>query len=97
MDDISGIIEKTPAEYDRLLKTYQEVDFLNEELKNIQNYYDATVQEMKLRLEEKEMKATEVKESFMSFKREIAKAAEFSKSGKPIPPKVSRENSSSNL
>ncbi|PRP80692.1 hypothetical protein PROFUN_11651 [Planoprotostelium fungivorum] len=84
VDDLLGTIERTGTEQERVVKTLQELDFLNEELKNIQSYYDATVQEMKQRLEEKEFKATEVKEAFTLFKREIAKTAEHTKTGRCI-------------
>jgi hypothetical protein len=52
------------------------------------SYYDATIRDMKEKLEEKEHKANEIKEAFLEFKREIAKEAVHSKTGKGIPPKV---------
>lgn len=57
MDDLLGSIERTGTEQERVDRTLQELDFLNEELKNIKSYYDATVQEMRQRLEEKEVKS----------------------------------------
>lgn len=39
-------------------------------------------------MDEKEYKATEIQESFMEFKREIAKGAENSRTGKAIPQRV---------
>ena len=42
-------------------------------------------------LEEKEEKVESVREAFTNFKTEIAKAAENSRSGKPIPRKIIRQ------
>ena len=61
---------------------------LRDELKRLQQQYDRTAMEMKRRLDDKELKAREIKEAFMDFKREILKGAENSRTGKPIPPKL---------
>ena len=42
-------------------------------------------------MEEKEEKVESVREAFTNFKSEIAKAAENSRSGKPIPKKIIRQ------
>ena len=47
--------------------------------------------ELQARLEEKEEKVESVREAFTNFKSEIAKAAENSRSGKPIPKKIIRQ------
>ena len=39
-------------------------------------------------LEEKRQKAIECRDAFREFKRQVAKNAEYSRTGKPIPPKV---------
>lgn len=54
----------------------------------MQDYYSTTIGEMKARLQEKETKAQDVQDSFAEFKREIAKAAVNSKTGKSISLKV---------
>ncbi|CAK4081151.1 unnamed protein product [Aphanomyces euteiches] len=40
------------------------------------------------RLDEKETKANEIQESFMEFKREVARSAENTRTGKPIPKRI---------
>ena len=82
--------EKASVGEERVLKVFQEVDSLSLELRNAEDYYETTISEMNTRLEEKEAKAKDVKESFIEFKREIAKAAINSKNGKPITMKVNR-------
>jgi len=42
-------------------------------------------------LDDKEHKATEIKEAFVDFKREILKGAENSRTAKPIPPKLIKQ------
>ena len=49
---------------------------------------DALAMELQARLEEKEARALEIQRSFMDFKREIARNAENSRSGKPIPRRI---------
>ena len=53
--------------------------------------YDREALELQARLEEKEEKVESVREAFTNFKSEIAKAAENSRSGKPIPRKIIRQ------
>ena len=53
--------------------------------------YDREALELQARLEEKEEKVESVREAFTNFKSEIAKAAENSRSGKPIPKKIIRQ------
>ena len=45
----------------------------------------------RIRLDDKEHKATEIKEAFVDFKREILKGAENSRTAKPIPPKLIKQ------
>jgi hypothetical protein len=53
--------------------------------------HDREALELNARLEEKEEKVESVREAFTNFKTEIAKAAENSRSGKPIPRKIIRQ------
>jgi len=50
--------------------------------------YNTVAMELQQRLDDKETKASEIKESFDDFKREITKSAENSRTGKKIPPKL---------
>eukprot|EP00937_MAST-01D_sp_MAST-1D-sp2_P005888 g5888.t1 len=50
--------------------------------------FDRVAMELQGRLDDKEFKAQEISESFKDFKREIAKAAENSRTGKPIPKRI---------
>lgn len=55
----------------------------------MQEKFDQEAMEKQARLREREMKAAEVRDSFMQFKRDLAfKTAENSRTGKPIPEKV---------
>ena len=64
------------------------VDHACEQLRRSQAQYDRVAMDLQSRLDEKEYKATEIQESFAEFKREIAKGAENSRTGKPIPRRV---------
>ncbi len=72
-------IDKSAAEQERLLKILEDYRRSRAELKDIRTYFHNTIREMQNRLGDKEAKATEVKEAFLEFKREIAKEAENSK------------------
>ena len=54
-------------------------------LRQMQIEYDRSAYDLQTRLDEKEYKAKEIAESFREFKREIARGAENSRTGKPIP------------
>ncbi|CAM9330673.1 unnamed protein product, partial [Discosporangium mesarthrocarpum] len=54
-------------------------------LQEQQAEYDKVAIELQTRLDEKEYKAREIADSFRDFKREIAKTAENTRTGKPIP------------
>lgn len=60
-------------------------------LERDQESYDRESLDLQSRLEEKEEKVESVREAFTNFKTEIAKAAENSRSGKPIPRKIIRQ------
>lgn len=53
-----------------------------------QTQYDRIALDLQARLDEKESKVTEIQDSFLEFKREIAKNAENMRTGKPIPKRV---------
>merc|ERR1719240_830098 len=57
-------------------------------LRHMQVEYDRAAYDLQTRLDEKEYKAKEIAESFREFKREIARGAENSRTGKPIPKRV---------
>ena len=84
------------SENEKYLKVLDELDSLNDQLRNMHTYYDSTVQEMKSKYNEKWSKANEIRDSFSQFKREIAKASENSKTGKPLSEKASRSNQQMN-
>lgn len=86
--DLKDYPQKALVEKEKYLMCVQEVDRLDNELKNIHSYYESTISEMKVRLEDKVHKANEIRDAFIAFKREVAKDSENSKTGKPIPLKV---------
>ncbi|DAZ97261.1 TPA: hypothetical protein N0F65_009312 [Lagenidium giganteum] len=53
-----------------------------------QTQYDRIALDLQARLDEKESKVNEIQDSFLEFKREIAKNAENMRTGKPIPKRV---------
>ena len=56
-----------------------------ETLDKTNKMYDRAAMDLQARLDQKEAIAHEIHESFLEFKREIAKGAENSRTGKPIP------------
>jgi len=72
----------------RYYKCLSQVNELRDELTRLQQLHDKSSLEMKRRLDDKERKATEIKEAFVDFKREILKGAENSRTSKPIPQKL---------
>jgi len=75
----------------RFSKIMLQVQEWEHELQTIRSYYHHNVQDMKSKLQEKEAKGREVKESFIQFKREIAKEAENTRTGKKMSDKVISE------
>jgi hypothetical protein len=59
-----------------------------EQLRRVRAQYDRVAIDLQGRLDEKEFKANEIHESFRDFKREIARSAENSRTGKPIPKRI---------
>ena len=57
-------------------------------LHQTQAQFDNTAMDLQTKLDEKESKATEIRDSFVQFKCEIAIAAENSRTGKPIPRRI---------
>lgn len=53
-----------------------------------QTQYDRIALDLQAKLDEKEAKVTEIQDSFLEFKREIAKNAENTRTGKPIAARV---------
>eukprot|EP00002_Diphylleia_rotans_P021843 TRINITY_DN4261_c0_g2_i1.p1 TRINITY_DN4261_c0_g2~~TRINITY_DN4261_c0_g2_i1.p1 ORF type:complete len:631 (-),score=212.53 TRINITY_DN4261_c0_g2_i1:818-2710(-) len=81
--------EKTVQDQEqRYLKCLAGLDELRDELGKVKTQYDRASIELKSKVDEKDTKATEVRNQFMLFKREIALAAQNSRTGKPIPPKT---------
>jgi len=72
----------------RYYKCLAQVNELRDELSRLQQLHDKQSLEMKRRLDDKEHKASEIKEAFVDFKREILKGAENSRTSKPIPGKL---------
>jgi len=84
--------EKSVTDQDaRYFKCLAQVNELRDELRRLEGQYDKTAMDMKKRFEEKEKKATEIKEAFIEFKREIFQGAENSRTGKPIPLKLIKQ------
>jgi len=76
--------DKTANQEHRFHKILAQVQEWRNEYQNISNYYEETILDMKDKLEEKAAKGNEVKDSFMQFKKEIAKEAEHTRSGKKM-------------
>ena len=60
-------------------------------LKETQDQYNKMANELEEKLVEKKEKCREIRESFVEFKREVAKNAEFNRNNKPIPKKIIEE------
>jgi hypothetical protein len=61
------------------------------ELEEMKTQYNRAAMDLQARLDDKEAKGNEIRESFADFKREIAKSAENSRTGKTIPRKIIRQ------
>lgn len=72
----------------RYAETLAQVIRSKDELAATQSNFDAVAMDLQAQLDEKEAKASEIQDSFIDFKREIAKAAENSRTGKPIPRRI---------
>ena len=72
----------------RYLDCLTSVHETSQQLRRAQAQYDRIAMDLQGRLDEKEYKANEISESFAEFKREVAKGAENSRTGKPIPRRV---------
>jgi hypothetical protein len=72
----------------RYVKCLGQVVELRDELRRLEGTYDAMATEMRQRLGDKAAKAVEIREAFLEFKREIFRASENSRTGKPIPAKL---------
>ena len=75
----------------RYSETLASVIRAKDDLAATQSHYDAIAMDLQARLDEKEAKASEIQDSFIDFKREIAKAAENSRTGKPIPRRIIKQ------
>ncbi|CEM07866.1 unnamed protein product [Vitrella brassicaformis CCMP3155] len=75
----------TEAKYTNVL---HHVHGVRLKLRQIQVRAARMSEELKNKLEEKRQKAIECRDAFREFKRQVAKNAEYSRTGKPIPPKV---------
>lgn len=64
---------------------------LQEERERVDAHYHTTVFDMKAALEERIRRAEDIAAAFKHFKREVALAAEHTKTGKPIPSKQLRQ------
>ena len=72
----------------RYQETLKQVIAAKEVLTKLQNNYNRQAVELQERFDDKDATATEIADSFMEFKREIARAAENSRTGKSIPRKI---------
>eukprot|EP00877_Chromochloris_zofingiensis_P012618 jgi/Chrzof1/760/Cz01g27190.t1 len=81
-------LEGADARYRSALKQWCE---LQEERERVDAHYHTTVFDMKAALEERIRRAEDIAAAFKHFKREVALAAEHTKTGKPIPSKQLRQ------
>jgi hypothetical protein len=81
--------EKSVTDHEqRYHKTLAQLEDLHEDQRKVEYLYDRAATDMKLRLDEKDGKAQEIKDSFLEFKREIARGSEHSRTGKPMVDRV---------
>ncbi|RQM28967.1 hypothetical protein B5M09_008532 [Aphanomyces astaci] len=78
-DDRLSLVENEKRYYDCLKSVHE----ARAQLLTAQTQYDKIAMEL-----QKESKANEIQESFMEFKREVARSAENTRTGKPIPKRV---------
>lgn len=71
--------------------TLSNVNKARDDLEATRSSFDAIAMDLQARLDEKEAKASEIQDAFVEFKREIAKAAENSRTGKPIPRRIIKQ------
>ncbi|RHY25369.1 hypothetical protein DYB32_008364 [Aphanomyces invadans] len=83
-EDRLSLVENEKRYYDCLKSVHE----ARAQLLTAQTQYDKIAMELQSRLDEKESKANEIQESFMEFKREVARSAENTRTGKPIPKRV---------
>eukprot|EP00762_Andalucia_godoyi_P004104 ANDGO_06257.mRNA.1 hypothetical protein len=79
---VSGDLE---ARYMRYLSQFRE---LHGEHERLQGEYSSLSEDMTARLEDRKAKCSEFQDSFVAFRTEIFKAAENSRTGKPLPNSV---------
>lgn len=75
----------------RYLECLRSVHDAKLQMLTAQSQYDRIALELQARLDEKEAKVTEIQDSFLEFKREIAKNAESMRTGKPIPKRITSQ------
>jgi len=84
--------EKNTAESEkRYSDSLSYVNDARTQLNKTQAQYDRVAMDLQLRLDDKEEQAKKILESFREFKRDIAKGAENSRTGKPIPDRIVRQ------
>ncbi|KDO23736.1 hypothetical protein SPRG_10514 [Saprolegnia parasitica CBS 223.65] len=83
-EDRLSVVENEKRYYDCLNSVHE----ARVQLATAQTQYDRIAMELQARLDEKECKANEIHESFMEFKREVARSAENTRTGKPIPKRI---------
>lgn len=74
----------------RYVKALAQLQTLKGALAQVQERFDAHAAELNTKLTHKEAKAREITQAFAEFKREIMSAAENSRTGRPIAPKLVR-------
>eukprot|EP01029_Cantina_marsupialis_P018814 TRINITY_DN4345_c0_g1_i1.p1 TRINITY_DN4345_c0_g1~~TRINITY_DN4345_c0_g1_i1.p1 ORF type:complete len:519 (-),score=184.98 TRINITY_DN4345_c0_g1_i1:274-1830(-) len=72
----------------RLRSSIKNVMMNHQAVEKTQAQYDRNAMDLQRKLDEKEGKSTDISESFLEFKREIAKSAINSRTGKPIPRRI---------
>lgn len=80
----SGDLEQR---FQRYLAQYRD---LRTEHDKLQQEYHTIAEDMQSKLEDRKAKATEFKQSFVSFKRDVCKSSESSRTGKGLPEKIVR-------
>eukprot|EP00899_Mesostigma_viride_P005781 jgi/Mesvir1/15203/Mv06437-RA.1 len=87
----SGDLQKptsTEGQEQRYQQALAQWSKCEDELDAIRRNYDSLVKDMRQRLDERRSKADSIRSAFLSFKCEVARSAENSRTGKPIPEKL---------
>lgn len=81
-----SLSQKSPMELDRQYRDiFKSVNALKDDLLKTQEQYDSIAMDLQDRADEKQEKAADIRKTFVTFKRTIARAAENSRTRRKIP------------